>query len=80
MTKWRYHSILLHDLSLADSRLNAEGEKGWELVSICMINESSARAFLKKRMTDNGAEHSTQEISASKRQDSIADRTNITQS
>ncbi len=80
MTKWRYHSILLHDLSLADSRLNSEGEKGWELVSICMINENSARAFLKKRMTDNGAEHSTSKITASKRHDSISDRTNITHS
>jgi|GEM_PF-3113487 hypothetical protein len=79
MTKWRYHSILLHDLSVADSRLNAEGEKGWELVSICLINGTSARAFLKKRMTDNGAEHSPSEISASKRHDPIADRTNMTQ-
>jgi hypothetical protein len=47
MRKWRYHSLLVRDLSIADAKLNAEGEKGWELVSMCLIDANTARAFFK---------------------------------
>ena len=47
MQHWRYHSLILRDLSIAESKLNAEGEKGWELVSVCMIDGNTARAFFK---------------------------------
>jgi hypothetical protein len=45
--KWRYHSLLMRDLSIADAKLNAEGEKGWELVSVCLVDSNTARAFFK---------------------------------
>jgi hypothetical protein len=48
MQRWRYHSLLVRDLSIADARLNAEGERGWELVSMCMIDSNSARAYFKQ--------------------------------
>lgn len=48
MHQWRYHAITLRDLSIAESKLNAEGEKGWELVAICMIDSTTARAFFKQ--------------------------------
>jgi hypothetical protein len=48
MHKWRYHSIMIRDLSIADSKLNAEGEKGWELVSVCLIDANTARAYFKQ--------------------------------
>jgi hypothetical protein len=47
MQRWRYHSLLVRDLSIADSKLNAEGEKGWELVSVCLVDANTARAFFK---------------------------------
>ena len=47
MQRWRYHSLIIRDLSIAESKLNAEGEKGWELVSVAMIDSNSARAFFK---------------------------------
>jgi len=47
MTKWRYHSLVIRDLSIAESKLSAEGEKGWELVSVCLIDANTARAFFK---------------------------------
>ena len=47
MGKWRYHSILVRDLSIAESKLNAEGDRGWELVSVCLIDANSARCFFK---------------------------------
>jgi hypothetical protein len=45
--RWRYHSVLVRDLSIAESKLNVEGEKGWELVSVCLIDANSARCFFK---------------------------------
>lgn len=47
MQSWRYHSLVIRDLTIADSKLNAEGEKGWELVSIFLVDQHSARAFFK---------------------------------
>ena len=47
MHKWKYHSLVLRDLSISDARLNAEGEKGWELISVCMLDANTARAFFK---------------------------------
>jgi hypothetical protein len=54
MQRWHYHSLLMRDLSIADAKLNAEGERGWELVSICLIDSNTARAFFKQPM--DGAE------------------------
>jgi hypothetical protein len=48
MKRWRYHSLLVRDLSIADSKLNAEGERGWELVSICLVDANTARAYFKQ--------------------------------
>ncbi len=48
MKKWRYHSLLLRDLSVAESKLNVEGDRGWELVSVCMTDSNSARFFFKQ--------------------------------
>ncbi|HLJ76906.1 MAG TPA: hypothetical protein VKT75_05810 [Acidobacteriaceae bacterium] len=48
MSKWRYHSILMRDLSIADAKLNAEGERGWELVSVCLVDANTARAYFKQ--------------------------------
>jgi hypothetical protein len=39
--------MLVRDLSIAESKLNAEGEKGWELISVCLIDSNSARCFFK---------------------------------
>ena len=47
MQQWHYHSLVIRDLSICESRLNAEGEKGWELVSVCLIDANTARAFFK---------------------------------
>lgn len=47
MRKWRYHSLVIRDLAIAEPKLNAEGEKGWELVSVCMVDDHTARAFFK---------------------------------
>ena len=47
MQQWRYHSMLIRDLSIADAKLNAEGEKGWEMVSVCLIDANSARVYFK---------------------------------
>ena len=52
MHKWRYHSLLMRDLSIADAKLNAEGERGWELVSVCLIDANSARAYFKQPVED----------------------------
>lgn len=48
MRKWRYHSLLLRDLSIADSKLNAEGERGWEMVSVCLVDSNTARVYFKQ--------------------------------
>lgn len=47
MRKWKYRSMVLRDLSIAESKLNAEGEKGWELVTVCLLDSNTARAFFK---------------------------------
>lgn len=47
MRKWKYRTMVLRDLSIAESKLNAEGEKGWELVAVCLIDSNTARAFFK---------------------------------
>lgn len=47
MVKWKYRSMVLRDLSIAESKLNAEGEKGWELVAVCLLDSNTARVFFK---------------------------------
>jgi len=39
--------MVLRDLSIAEAKLNAEGEKGWELVAVCLLDSNTARAFFK---------------------------------
>jgi len=48
MRKWKYHSIVLRDLSIGDNKLNAEGERGWELVSVVMADAHTARAYFRQ--------------------------------
>ena len=48
MEKWRYKTVIIRELALSDSKLNTEGEKGWELVSVCMTEVTTARAFFKQ--------------------------------
>jgi hypothetical protein len=52
MKNWRYHSLLIRDLSICESKLNTEGEKGWELVNICLMDSNTARAFFKMPAED----------------------------
>jgi hypothetical protein len=52
MQKWKYRSMVLRDLSIAESKLNAEGDKGWELVAVCLLESNTARVFFK--MPDYG--------------------------
>ncbi|MCC6728889.1 MAG: hypothetical protein IT208_06070 [Chthonomonadales bacterium] len=47
MRRWKYHTLVLRDLAIAESKLNTEGEKGWELTSVVMIDAGTARAFFK---------------------------------
>ncbi|MBM3494136.1 MAG: hypothetical protein FJX72_07435 [Armatimonadetes bacterium] len=47
MRKWKYKALVMRDLSIAESKLNAEGDKGWELVSVCLVDGNTARAFFK---------------------------------
>lgn len=47
MQRWRYKAVMIRDLALSEAKLNAEGEKGWELVSVCMADPTTARAFFK---------------------------------
>jgi hypothetical protein len=56
MRKWKYRTMVLRDLSIAESKLNVEGEKGWELVSVCLVDSNTARAFFK---APEGAEEHT---------------------
>ena len=57
MQRWRYHSLIMRDLSVAESKLNAEGDKGWELVSVCLdANTATARAFFKMPADEAPAE------------------------
>lgn len=55
MRKWKYRSMVLRDLSIAESKLNAEGEKGWELVAVCLLDSNTARVFFKQ--PDDSEEH-----------------------
>jgi hypothetical protein len=48
MHKWRYKTLVIRELALSEAKLNAEGEKGWELVAVCMSDSTTARAFLKQ--------------------------------
>ncbi len=52
MQKWKYRSMVLRDLSIAEAKLNSEGEKGWELVAVCLLESNTARVFFK--MPDYG--------------------------
>ncbi len=52
MKHWRYHSLLIRDLSICESKLNTEGEKGWELVNVCLMDANTARAFFKMPAED----------------------------
>ena len=58
MQKWRYHSLLMRDLSIADSKLNSEGERGWELVSVCLVDHNTARAYFKQPILEEAQPHS----------------------
>lgn len=49
MQRWRYKVLVIRELALSEPKLNAEGEKGWELVSVCMTDSTTARAFFKQR-------------------------------
>lgn len=53
MKRWRYHSMIIRDLSVCEQRLNVEGEKGWELVSITASEGNSARVFFKMPYDDD---------------------------
>lgn len=48
MQRWRYKAVMIRDLALSEAKLNTEGEKGWELVSVCMADPTTARAFFKQ--------------------------------
>ena len=48
MQKWRYKTLVIRELALSDSKLNAEGDHGWELVGVLMMDAHSARAFFKQ--------------------------------
>jgi len=50
MEKWKYRTTIMRDLSIAESKLNAEGEKVWVLVAICLLDNNTARAFFKARV------------------------------
>ena len=54
--QWRYHSLVIRDLSICESKLSAEGEKGWELVSVCLIDANTARCFFKMPAEDADAD------------------------
>ncbi|HZT44504.1 MAG TPA: hypothetical protein VFA07_20230 [Chthonomonadaceae bacterium] len=62
MQRWRYKVLVVRDLALSETKLNAEGEKGWELVSFCMTDDTTGRAFFKQpadqvEMHDEEAHH-----------------------
>jgi hypothetical protein len=42
----------MRDLSIADAKLNVEGERGWELVSMLLIDSNTARAYFKQPVDD----------------------------
>lgn len=52
MKCWRYKMIVIRDLAISESKLNAEGEKGWELVSLILVDANTARAYFKQPIED----------------------------
>jgi hypothetical protein len=48
MQKWHYKTIVIRDLALSDSKLNVEGEHGWDLVAVITADGHTARAFFKQ--------------------------------
>jgi hypothetical protein len=56
MQRWRYHSLIIRDLSICEAKLNAEGDKGWELVSLTSLDGNAARAFFKMPVDEGFAE------------------------
>ncbi len=52
MQRWRYKTVMIREMALSEAKLNGEGEKGWELVSICIGTDNTARAFFKQRWED----------------------------
>ena len=52
MQRWRYKVLVLREMHMSESKLNHEGERGWELISVCMADGTTGRAFLKKRWED----------------------------
>lgn len=57
MEKWRYKTVVIRELALSDAKLNTEGEKGWELVSVCVTQDNTARAFFKQHWDAATEEH-----------------------
>ncbi len=60
MQTWRYKAMIIRELALSESKLNAEGEKGWELVSVLMTDDSTARFYFKQPIeaaSQSRAEH-----------------------
>ena len=48
MEQWRYKVLVIREMALSEAKLNAEGEKGWELVSVAITDNTTARAFFKR--------------------------------
>ncbi len=53
MQRWVYKTIVIRELSLSDTKLNAEGEHGWELVAVLGQDGHTARAFFKQLYDEN---------------------------
>ncbi len=58
MHNWRYKTLVIRELALSEAKMNAEGEKGWELVSVCMSDATTLRAFFKMN-ADNAPHEAT---------------------
>jgi hypothetical protein len=61
MQRWRYKTVVIRELAVSESKLNAEGEKGWELVAMSMSSDGTARAFMKQRWEDVPEDHAVVE-------------------
>lgn len=68
MQRWVYKTIVIRELALSDTKLNAEGEHGWELIAVLGQDGHTARAFFKQLYDENNpiadAHKSTGEHSA----------------
>lgn len=53
MQRWVYKTIVIRELSLSDTKLNAEGEHGWELIAVLGQDGHTARAFFKQPFDEN---------------------------